>query len=433
MKKIEPDSYGRIVISWMFCMFFYPLIFGQFLPEAELRPRAEYRYGYKQLALSDQDPIFIVSQRTRLGTRFKFNKIAAKIVVQDVRVWGDESQYSSSGVFGDNASIDLAEAWFSIRLNEHVDLMAGRQHWSFDDERLLAKRNWNQNGLYYDGLTVALQNRNWHVHVGLSYNNTGESNFEQPYKSEKMKSVGFLHVSRQVSEKFLCSVIFIGSAKTKNDSLLAMYVKSSSGANVQYTDQQLKLSGSFYYQFGKDVCQGLVNSANAYNLNLHGVYTAQYWSVNAGCSVLSGDHEGDATNQKTHLFDLLYGARHKYYGFLDYFSNLRKATNGGGLNDFFTGLGIPLCPTVGAWGACHVFYLNRLNGAVAKSMKVNHTYLGTEMDIWLDSTVNQMLNIQGGYSFILPGSTLKSIQNTNATIPFSSWAWVMVTVSLHNN
>jgi len=434
MKKIEKALFIRMLIVLIFFVVNYVDGFAQFCMEAELRPRAEYRYGYKQLATGDKEAIFLISQRTRLGATYKHNKIEGKIMLQDVRVWGDETQYSSSGVFGNEASIDLAEAWFSIKLNPHLELKTGRQQWSFDDERLLAKRNWNQNGLFYDALTLGFESGDWNAHLGLSYNNFSESNFREPYDPQAMKSIGFFHVSRQFSKKIRGSLIYIYSGKTKTDSTLAMYVKSSSGAYVQYTNQGLKLSGSFYYQFGKDVYQGSVKTADAYNMNLHGVYKANYWSLNAGCSILSGDHEGDANKQKTHLFDLLYGARHKYYGFLDYFSNLRKSTKNGGLNDIYAGFGVPFCSSLEALGACHVFYLNRINTEVDQVEEGCHpSYLGTEMDIWFNSTVSQLFNIQGGYSFILPGNTLKLIQNTNATQPFSSWAWVMVTVSLENN
>ncbi len=434
MKKMKTEPIGRWFFGLILILASRVDGYGQFCWEAELRPRAEYRYGYKQLASADKAPIFLISQRIRFGTTYKHKIIEAKIILQDVRVWGDETQYSASGVFGNEASIDLAEAWFSIQLNAQMELKTGRQQWSYDDERLLARRNWNQNGIFYDALTLGFESGNWNAHLGLSYNNAAETNFMEPYNPQAMKSVGFLHVSRQFSKKIQGSCIVIYSGKTKNDSTCALYVKSSSGLNVQYTDQRWKFTGSFYYQFGNNVFQGVVKTANAYNLNLHGIYQGHYGSVNAGCSVLSGDHSGDVDNQKTHLFDLLYGARHKYYGFLDYFSNLRKSTKNGGLNDMYAGVGVPVCSSLEALGTCHVFYLNRMSPKLDQVEEGGHSsYLGTEMDIWFNSTVSQLFNIQGGYSFILPGNTLKQIQKAQDDTPFSSWVWVMVTVSLHSN
>ena len=64
--------------------------------DTELRPRFEYRHGYKTLFPDNTDPAAFVSQRTRLNAGFKNEKLNFYLSLQDVRVWGDVPQLNSS-------------------------------------------------------------------------------------------------------------------------------------------------------------------------------------------------------------------------------------------------------------------------------------------------------------------------------------------------
>ncbi|HBC04625.1 MAG TPA: hypothetical protein DC015_10640, partial [Aequorivita sp.] len=66
--------------------------FSQFTIDAELRPRFEYRHGYKTLFPDNADPATFVSQRTRLNFGYKTEKLHFYLSPQDVRVWGDVPQ-----------------------------------------------------------------------------------------------------------------------------------------------------------------------------------------------------------------------------------------------------------------------------------------------------------------------------------------------------
>jgi hypothetical protein len=135
------------------------LLFIPFVPcksqvtvNAELRPRFEIRDGYKQLSDTSSLPAFFVSQRSRIGLGFAKEKYSIYFSIQDVRVWGDEQNYTSTGVTGDNASIDLKEAWVEYFVSDHVSIKFGRQELKYADQRLIGARNWNQNGMSYDAL-----------------------------------------------------------------------------------------------------------------------------------------------------------------------------------------------------------------------------------------------------------------------------------------
>ena len=118
--------------------------YSQLIIKGEFRPRFEYRSGYKSLIPSTSDATVGVSQRTRISFNYQTGKFSFGLGIQDVRVWGDENYYNSIGVYGDQASIDLNEAWIAMAVCPSLTIKIGRQYWIYDDERMLSERNWNQ-------------------------------------------------------------------------------------------------------------------------------------------------------------------------------------------------------------------------------------------------------------------------------------------------
>ena len=62
--------------------------YSQLTISGELRPRAEYRNGYKTLTPDDSEAALFVSQRTRLNTMYSTDDYTFFVSFQDVRVWG---------------------------------------------------------------------------------------------------------------------------------------------------------------------------------------------------------------------------------------------------------------------------------------------------------------------------------------------------------
>ncbi|MBU0710733.1 alginate export family protein, partial [bacterium] len=155
----------RLILLGLVLMTVLP---AQLTVDAEIRPRFEVRDGYKLLAVDGQIPAVLISQRSRLNLAYSKNRIATRFSLQDVRVWGDESNISSTGVNGDPASIDLYEAWAEYRIPAGFDLRIGRQVFNIDDQRLISQRNWNQNGLSYDALRLRYAPGDWQFDLALS-------------------------------------------------------------------------------------------------------------------------------------------------------------------------------------------------------------------------------------------------------------------------
>ena len=65
---------------------------AQFSLSGEFRPRTEISKGYKTLAAEDQKASTITAQRTRLNFGFDTDYVKTKLVLQDVRQWGNQAQ-----------------------------------------------------------------------------------------------------------------------------------------------------------------------------------------------------------------------------------------------------------------------------------------------------------------------------------------------------
>ena len=140
--------------------------FAQVKISAEVRPRAEYRHGFKSLATTDMDNAFFVDQRSRLNFEFDQDRIQMKIVLQDVRTWGSQSQLVNNEDFG--ASIH--EAWGLARLNDNWGFKFGRQELVYDDHRILGNVGWAQQARSHDAAVLQYRNGKLKLDVGSAFN-----------------------------------------------------------------------------------------------------------------------------------------------------------------------------------------------------------------------------------------------------------------------
>ena len=118
---------------------------AQFVLSGELRPRAEYRHGFKSPATTDMDAAGFISQRSRLNVGYTNEKMKFGMSLQDVRVWGDVPQLNLS----DN-SFSLHEAWGEYFFTPALSLKLGRQELVYDDSRMLGNVDWAQQGRSHD-------------------------------------------------------------------------------------------------------------------------------------------------------------------------------------------------------------------------------------------------------------------------------------------
>jgi len=202
---------------------------AQFSIDAQLRPRTELRHGYKQLPIENDEAAFFISQRSRLNLQYVQEKYRMGFSIQDVRVWGDEDLYSSTGVKGNNSSLDLYQAWLWLKLGTNSFVKIGRQPWSYDNQRLLSGRNWGQHGLAYDGVLFGYQKDNFKFDLGVSLNNDTKNIFGNEYTPDKMKFLDFIYLKQNFSNQSYLSFSGVLSGYQKEEESKTVYVLATFG------------------------------------------------------------------------------------------------------------------------------------------------------------------------------------------------------------
>ena len=86
----------KLLFIGICCLLWGSQVKAQFSLSGELRPRTEYSHGFSTLAAEDQKPSVFTSQRTRLNFDYKMDLLKVGLVLQDVRIWGNQAQQVSA-------------------------------------------------------------------------------------------------------------------------------------------------------------------------------------------------------------------------------------------------------------------------------------------------------------------------------------------------
>lgn len=406
-------------------------VYGQLKLSVEFRPRAEMQKGYGGLSSESKTPSYFISQRSRLMLNYFSESVNINLSLQDVRVWGDETNYSSTGVFGDNASVDVYEAWTELFLSKNTSFKIGRQKLFYDDEILLSTRNWNQNGIVYDAFLFKQSFDDWTLHACLSLNNDKANKFGNLYNPGKMKTLNFLYVSKEIDSNIKLSAIGMLTGFNQADSTEIIYAKGTFGGTVKYKDESINAFGSGYFQTGKN---NKGREVSAYYAGLEGYYKFGFLSAGAGMKIFSG-HNSASTDadylSDDHLFDNFYGVRHSILGTMDYFNDLRKSTMGGGINDFWGRLEFAYSGKNYLRIDAHLFSLNTPVADPQKPGASLEKNLGTEIDFTLNHKFTKQIELTGGYSIMLPSESLEIINSLKSGESTTShWIWMMLTLNV---
>jgi hypothetical protein len=393
-------SFSVLILSTLSFLIFVNQSKAQFQVDAQFRSRFEFRDGYRQLQPSNAAPSFIISQRSRLSFGYQSEKLKLKFSPQDVRVWGDEQNSSSTGVFGDNASLDMFEAYAEIRLDSSFYISVGRQELCYDNERLLAKRDWNQNGLSYDAIVLKIKLNAWDIHAGSTWNSLSETSANNLYLPDRIKSLNYLWIHRKFNNNIQLSFTHITSGVTETDSTNTLHFRQTTGVYSEYKSEKWNYRADFYYQYGKNKT---ANTINAFLADADISYKFGHLNPGIGLSYLSGNsNSGSKTDQ---LFDVLYGLRHRYFGTMDYFINFPANTKNGGLADLYAYVKYGISKQISIKNTGNYFQLAQTNSATPANKN-----LGYENDLELNYKFNEWGTVKTAYMFFLPTESLKTMQ-----------------------
>ncbi len=386
--------------------------YAQLTISGELRPRAEYRDGYKDLTKDGSDAALFVSQRTRLNTKYVTDDYTFFLSFQDVRVWGDVKQLADNG-----SSLALHEAWGQVKFNPNFSVKLGRQEIIYDDSRMFGNVGWAQQGRSHDAAIFKFGNENYKLDIGVAYNQDKEALFGNLYTVEKnYKAMQYAWFHKDWSN-FKASFLFLNNG-LQNVAAEEIRYSQTLGTHLKFkASEAISVNANAYLQTGKDVVD---NNLSTYLVGLDlGYKASSNLNFGLGFEIQSGnDYNGDAS--ENNAFTPFYGTNHKFNGFMDYFY-VGNHGNSVGLIDIYAKIGTKLGKKSSLTAFVHNF------SAQADIAEGVDKQLGTELDLVYSHKLNKDVIIGAGYSQMFASEGLEVIKN-NSDGNRNNWAWLMLTI-----
>ncbi len=400
-------------------------VFAQFTITGELRPRTEFRNGFKKLRDKSADPAFFIEQRSRLYINYKKDKIELNIALQDVRMWGSLDQIYKT----DPTLQNVYEAWAKYSFNDKFAFKLGRMAMDYNNARFMGNLDWAQQGRSHDAFMFLREDKenNSKLHLAFAYNQ------QIPFEPGKLSGNEYLGVKNYKTmifgwwdkrfEKGGMSVLFHNDGRqVQADSSMAY--RQTYGLIGDYTLGKIKLDGELYYQGGNNSKN---ISINALMVMLHGTLKTKLTPITLGFEYVSGTSLADNTDKS---FNPLYGTNHKFNGFMDYFYVGNPHGQGGkisGLLELHLKTKFKLGEKSNLLANLHYF---------ASPVKIYKTFdtsgetygstLGTELDLVYTLVLTKDVKLNLGYSHMFATETMEAVKGGGDKSALQNWAWAMI-------
>lgn len=399
---------SKIIIALL--IFATTTIFAQLKIDAELRPRTEYRHGFKTLFPDNTNPALFVSQRTRLNTTYKTERLNFYVSFQDVRVWGDVPQLNNA----DNSGLSVHQAWGEIFLDSNFSVKLGRQEVIYDDSRIFGNVDWAQQARSHDMAMLKYQKDDFKFDIGLAFNQSKENltgtNLTTP-NTYKAMQYAWLHKDWN---DFSGSFLFLNNGIQSPNGLT---YSQTVGTHLTAKKDKFNITANLYYQFGNDA---LDRELSAYLLGLEAMFkVSEKTKVGLGVELQSGNDYNTPADENN-AFTPFYGTNHKFNGFMDYFY-VGNHINSVGLLDLYAKANFKLNSKSGLTAFVHNF------SAAADINDTVSNQLGTEVDLVYGYKFTKDIGFKAGYSHLFPSEGMEVLKG-NSDGNTNNWAWVMVTI-----
>lgn len=399
---------------------------AQLTIDAEIRPRGEFRNGFKRPRPAEADPAFFIEQRSRIYLGYRAERLRLQLNLQDVRIWGNVDQIYKS----DPALTNLHEGWGEFFFNPRVSVKLGRQEIDYDNARFLGDLRWAAQSRSHDAVILKYEHDSlgWKVHLGGAFNQNvpfEPGKLEGTFYSgvNNYKTMLYLWANRKGPWGQLSFLAHNDGRQVARDSSVAHRQTLGLFGDCPLT-AGLSLRGELYYQTGKDPAR---RDLSAIMATAYLSYKPNQVTYTVGGEYLSGTAPNE--QEENHAFNPLYGTNHKFYGYMDYFyvgNNHGQNGNTAGLIDINARGKFPIGP-----GNLEAKVHNFLSPVeVLDPEQPGNTLsrqLGVEVDLVYTVNVVRALNVQGGYSQMFGTPSLEALKGGGAADKFNNWIWLMVT------
>ena len=412
------------------CLLVLTLLLTPFLSHAqltlgaEIRPRTEFRDGFKTLRGPDDNPAFFVEQRSRLFAHYQMDKLELNVSFQDVRIWGATNQVHKT----DPSLTNLFEGWARYHFSPLWSVKVGRQTIDRNNARFLGDLDWAQQSRVHDALLFIYEDTaaQFTAQVGGAFNqriNEPAHLFGSDYLGvDNYKTMQFVWINKTYAASEWSLVFQNDGRQVAADTSLAF--RQTYGAVGTKKLGSIAIDGELYYQGGKN---RLGTKVSAWLVSLSGTYKTQLTPITLGFDYLSGT---DITDTRDHSFDPLYGTNHKFYGYMDYFyvGNFHgQAPTSSGLFNPFLKTSFRVSPRSNLLAHLHRF-CSPVDIYDIDTGDKRSRNLGTELDLVFVHKFGGYGTFHLGYSAMKATESMELIKGRGNSDLVQHWAWAMLTL-----
>ncbi len=363
--------------------------------DLQVRPRLEWREGYRRLLQPLEQGSLFSQQRTRIAWRHGEGKWEVKLGFQDVRVFGDPA-----GTGEQHGRVSASESWGAWKPNDKTRLTFGRQKIAFDNERIVGAVDWSQSGRFLDGIR-------WDQTSGLG-KSTAALTWDAPNGITRLM---FHHVYEASNQRL--SLLYFDQHNSRDAAQTLMtYGFTWEAGTTQGVSSLLEGYGQ----------SAVATAENAEEMVFMGVAELRYASaelgkVKLGVDWLQGSDGGDGSGLD--FFKPFLGTNHRHYGWMDHFYV-------GGPANGLTNLHLQwkrdfhILERIATWDVrYHRFYQSD-----------RRTLLANEWDAVLQVQPSKDVKWFVGWSWMKATEDMYAFQNRmEGAGPWQNWAWVQVNFS----
>lgn len=404
----------------LFALLFSSSLFAQtFDADLQVRPRFEFRNGFKTLLTENAEPAAHISQRTRIILGYGDDALKVKFSAQSIGVWGD----SPTMRLEDNNTLSVFEAYGQYQTSPNFLFRVGRQVLSYDNQRILGEVAWAQQAQSHDAALLSWKPAaNHRFDLAAAYNAEAETLIEAPYRVNSYQNLqmAWYHIDvNNVGFSFLLmntGYEFETALQDREINYIQTY-----GAFHNFVSGKLYGDVGAYGQAGSRNERDVAAWYAGLNLNYKLTDT---WRTGVGAEYLSGTDMND-TSGEIKSFTPLFGTNHAFNGHMDYFY-VGNHLNSVGLLDLYGRFSF-VTPNFEFSIMPHVF--SSAATVTDNAGNVQDDYLGTEIDFAAGYKFRKDLGINFGYSQMFGSKSLEILKGGDKD-RIQNWAWMMVSFSL---